>query len=172
MKSMILILLLVLAVQAHAADPYKWRDAAGQVHYTDQPPPPGAKDVERPSTRGNLIESDTLPYETRLVARKYPVTLYSFEGCGPACSSAQALLEKRGVPFTLRNGESDKAALKKLTGDYEIPVLVVGNQPPLKGFQESRWAELLDLAGYPNSNPLGQLQKKSAGTAPAKEIEP
>lgn len=166
MKPFTLILLLASVVLAHAADLYKWRDAEGHVHYTDQPPPPGAKAVERKSGKGNLIESDTLPFETQMVAKKYPVILYSFAGCGDPCSGSEAYLARRGVPYTLKNREEDKAALMKLTGDNQAPVLVVGNQPPLKGFEESQWADLLDLAGYPKSNPLGHLKKQPATRQP------
>lgn len=77
------------------------------------------------------------------------------------CVAGETYLAKRGVPFTLKNQGEDKLVLKKLTGDNQVPVLVVGNQPPIKGFLESEWSELLDLAGYPKSNPLDNLQKLS-----------
>lgn len=174
MKSFSIILLIAVAPLVNATDLYKWRDSEGHVHYTDQPPPPSAKAIERKSGKGNLIESDTLPFETKLVARKYPVTLYSFPECGDPCSSGEALLAKRGIPFTLKNQEEDKAVLVKLTGESQAPVLIVGNQSPLKGYQESKWNELLDLAGYPKSNPLGNLKNQPALTqkpvaAPAKD---
>ena len=82
MKPALLMLLLMGAYPAHAADPYKWRDQAGQLHYTDQPPPRDAQLIERPSIKGNLIEGDTLSFETRMLAQKYPVVLYVFDGCG------------------------------------------------------------------------------------------
>ena len=167
MKAFILILLTFTACLAEAADLYKWLDAEGHVHYTGQPPPPGAKSVERKSGKGNLIESDTVPFETQQVAKKYPLTLYSFAECGDPCKSAEAYLAKRGVPFTLKNREEDKAAVMKLTGDNQAPVLVVGNQKPLSGYQETLWGELLDLAGYPKSNPLGKLKKNPATTPPS-----
>jgi glutaredoxin len=167
MKSLFLFLALMISVDLTcAADLYKWLDAEGHVHYTDQPPPPGAKSVERKNPKGNLIESDTLPFEVQAVVKKYPVTLYSFQECGEPCTSGEAYLNKRGIPFTLKNQEQDKLALQKLTGENQAPVLIVGTQPPIKGFQESQWKELLDLAGYPKSNPLGNLKKTPATAAP------
>jgi len=160
MKAFALILMTMIAAQADAADLYKWVDAEGHVHYTDQPPPSSAKSVERKSGKGNLIESDTVPFETLQVAKKYPVTLYSFPECGDPCTGGEAYMAKRGIPFTLKSSEEDKLSLQKLTGDNKIPVLIVGNQAPLKGFQEQQWNELLDLAGYPKSNPLAKLKKK------------
>ncbi len=158
----LLIALGCCAVQSHAADLYKWRDAEGRVHYTDQPPPATARTVERKSAKGNLIESDILPYEMQQAAKKYPVSLYSFTECGDVCARSEAYLAKRGVPFTLKNREEDKVALYKLTGEKQAPVLIVGDQPPIKGFDEGQWGELLDLAGYPKSNPLGNLKKTPA----------
>lgn len=51
MKSWLWILLLALPALSHA-QLYRWVDAQGQVHYSDSPPPPGAKDtrtVEKPA---------------------------------------------------------------------------------------------------------------------------
>lgn len=165
MQSLILMLLAIAALPAHAAgDLYKWRDAEG-VHYSDQPPPVGAKSVERKSAKGNVIDSDTMPFQTQEAAKKNPVTLYSFKECGDPCTSAESYLAKRGIPFALKNQEQDKLAVQKLTGDMQVPVMVVGTQSPLKGFQESQWGELLDLAGYPRTNPLGNLKKVPATSA-------
>lgn len=167
MKNVLFLLVLGLSAGLlHAAELYKWRDADGHVHYSDQPPPPNAKSVERKSGKGNLIESDTLPFETQLVAKKFPVTLYAFEDCGEPCRNAEAYLTGRGIPYTLKNKEEDKAAMVKLTGDNQMPVLVVGKQPPLKGYQEAQWGDLLDLAGYPKSNPLAKFKKAPATAAP------
>ena len=167
MRTLSLFLALLLgADMACAADLYKWVDAEGHVHYTDQPPPPSAKSVERKNPKGNLIESDTVPFEVQEVAKKYPVTLYSFPECGDPCTSGEAYLNKRGIPYTMKNQDQDKVALQKLTGGNQIPVLVVGTQPPIKGFQENQWKDILDLAGYPKSNPLGNLKKVPATAAP------
>ena len=168
MKAFTLVLLLGASL-TQAAEPYKWRDSEGNVHYSDQPPPRGAKAVERPSLKGNRIESDTLPFETRMLAKKYPVTLYAFAECGAACEEGRALLLRRGIPFTLMSRDEDKLTLQKLTGDNTVPVLTVGHQPPLKGYEASQWNELLDLAGYPASNPLGNLKKSPKAASVEKD---
>lgn len=159
MKLLFLFLVGVWSGFSQAADVYKWLDAEGHAHYSDQPPPPSARMVERKSAKGNLIESDALPYETQQVAKKFPVVLYSFPECGDACSSGEAYLTGRGVPFTLKNSDPDKAELQKMTGDNQVPVLIVGSQPLIKGFSRERWGRLLDLAGYPKSNPLSKFKK-------------
>ncbi|OAM51909.1 hypothetical protein A7981_10030 [Methylovorus sp. MM2] len=142
------------------AQVYKWVDAQGKIHYTDTPPMPEvAKSVETKKAQGNVIESDAQPFATKIAAEKFPVSLYTFAGCGDLCDKAKALLDKRGIPYATKSTEEDKEALKKLTGDSQIPVLVVGNKTPRRGFEESAWNSLLDEAGYPKSNPLANMRK-------------
>lgn len=139
------------------AQVYKWTDAQGQIHYGDTPPPQ-AQNVQQKKTRANIIETDAQPFETKLASQKNPVILYSFEACD-SCTKAQAMLDKRGIPYTLKNTDKDKTELRNLTGDNIIPVLVVGSQTPRQGFEESAWNGMLDQAGYPKSNPLAALRK-------------
>ncbi len=172
MKNVVAVILLAAwAGQLAAAEVYKWRDAEGHVHYSSQPPPPGAKSIERKSAKGSFIETDKVPYETSQAANKHPVTLYAFDGCGEPCASAAALLEERGIPYSLRNREEDKGAVVKLTGDNQVPVLVVGNQPPLTGFSAGKWNQQLDLAGYPKRNPLARSQPKRPAVPAASETK-
>ena len=78
------------------------------------------------------------------------MTLYA-NNCGEACDGGRALLTKRGILFTERNPETDKAgydALMKLTGGQQtVPVLSVGSKV-LKGFSEGEWQEALTAAGF------------------------
>jgi hypothetical protein len=140
---------------ATAANMYRWVDSHGNVHYTDTPPPPTAKKVEQKNLGGNYIEADDLPYASRLAAQKFPATLYATD-CGAPCNNARELLKKRGVPYTLRNPAQEDAAdaLRKLLGGtLEVPVLVVGNAAPLRGYEAGAWNSALDAAGYPSSVP-------------------
>ena len=154
MRLTFLFILLASIGQVTAAELYKWTDAAGNVHYSDLPPPKEAASVERKARADGASTQQSLPFAIQDAARKHPVTLYTFDGCGDACNSGIALLSKRGIPYTLKNSAEDVAAVKKLTADNKMPVLVVGNQSPLKGYEENAWNQLLDLAGYPKSNPL------------------
>jgi len=139
------------AATAHAAL-YRWVDPQGTVHYTDTPPPSAARDVQEKKLTPSVVESAKLPYATQVAARKYPVTLF-ITHCGDPCQQARELLAKRGIPYTAQNPTDPKIAekLKQLTGGLEVPVLVVGNTAPLKGFLASRWNAILDAAGYPRS---------------------
>ena len=80
------------------------------------------------------------------------MTLYTF-ACGEVCQNAEALLNRRGVPFTTVNVEDPKGAeqLKTLTGEHQAPVLQVGDKLIVKGFNEARWQAMLDEAGYPKT---------------------
>ncbi len=140
-----------------AGDLYKWTDENGITRYSDQMPLPGAKNLQKLKSSANTLSLDktaaALPDESRTAAKKHPLTLYSFPDCGDPCKQAEAFLDKRGVPYTLKSTNDDKLELKKLTGKLEAPVLVLGNTAPVVGFEEGRWTKELDLAGYAKSNP-------------------
>ena len=97
------------------------------------------------------------------------MTLYTF-GCGTVCDTAAALLNKRGVPHTVvdvgQSGGADK--LKRLTGGLDAPALQVGDQYAT-GYNESRWQNLLDDAGYPKTP---APRTTPVGKAPAPTPEP
>lgn len=156
----------VAASLASAAELYRWVDAEGKVHYTDQPPPASAKKVEEKNLGSNTINTSELPYATREAVKKSPVTLYAND-CGDACNQARDHLAQRGVPFATKNPQNspdDANALKKLVGELYVPVLVVGGAVS-KGYEKGAWDAALDAAGYPKS----ALLKKPAPAANAKD---
>ena len=161
-----------LALPAAAQTLYRYVDANGRVVYSDQPPPPSAKDVQPKRLPENVIETDPVPFAAREAAEKYPVTLYTFD-CD-VCKQAEALLAKRGVPFTsvIVSEEEGAAKLKALTGQQSAPVLQVGEKQVMTGFSAPRWQAMLDDAGYPKTAPPPARQtaartQRNAGTAAA-----
>ena len=80
-----------------------------------------------------------------------------------------ALLAKRGIPFTEKNPESDAAAataLKEKVGALQVPTIVIGTNS-LTGFDEEGWHSALNAAGYPRNNPnLRQGATKAGPKAP------
>ena len=138
-----------LSLGAASQTLYRYVDANGRVVYSDQAPPPNARDVQPKRLDENVIETDKLSLQTRQAANTFPVTLYTFD-CD-VCREAQALLVKRGVPFktVVVTEEKGAAALKALTGKQSAPVLAVGDKQVLQGYNESRWQASLDDAGYP-----------------------
>lgn len=171
MRAFLFILLAGLTAFAHA-QLYKWTDSEGRVHYSDLPQLPSTPDVEKANLPPNVIQSNTMPYEMLDISRKNPITLYTFDKCGEPCALARALLDKRGVPYTVKNGETThKAELQKLTGDTKMPIMVVGNKLLKSGYVEVTWNRVLDDAGYPRTNSLAKFHKKpsvpiTAETAP------
>jgi glutaredoxin len=140
---------------------YKWIDSEGRVHYSDLPQLPSTPGVEKAKLPTNVIQSNSMPYTLQQTARKHPITLYTFEVCGKPCAMAHDLLDKRGIPYTVKNGETThRAELEKLTGDTKMPILLVGNKLVKSGYVEATWNRVLDDAGYPRVNPLAKFHKK------------
>lgn len=156
------LLLLVLAPPVLAQAPeqdvtYRWTDNDGQVHYSDQLPPPGARNIqEKRVGSASFIDTSAPTYAMRKAAKDFPVTLFSGAECGAECKTGRELLGRRGVPFVevMVNGPQEVAAFRNLfgAGDVLVPSITVGKQKQ-KGFEENAWTRLLDEAGYPKSPP-------------------
>ena len=157
-----LLIALFSGSSAHAQTTYRWIDkATGQTVFSDQPPPPGSKQV---ATKSGNEQSDgqPLPYATRQAADNFPVTLFTTASCLDACKQGRDLLNSRGIPFSekmLQSQEEYEELSKKLGSEVAIPSVFVGQQS-FKGFENGAWNNLLDLAGYPASAPYGA---KSSG---------
>ena len=132
---------------------YRYVDVDGKIVYTDKPPPPSAKEAQSKRIGANSIETSQLSYAIQQAQERYPVTLYTF-ACGVVCDSAQALLNKRGVPHSVVDVSVSDGAdrLKKLAGGLDAPALQVGEQYSV-GFNESKWQAMLGDAGYPATPP-------------------
>lgn len=158
MTRLALLLALGLATAATAQTVYRWIDpATGRATVSDQPPPPGVKATVSAGAAGESGADPALPYETRIAAEKYPVTLYTGPDCGSLCDQARRLLKGRGIPFreqAISNAE-ELETLKKVSGDTQVPVLMVGKEIR-RGFAAGPWDALLDLAGYPKTAPAGR----------------
>jgi glutaredoxin len=163
------------AAASVAGQLYRWVDADGRVHYSDQLPPVSARQAERKQL-GDKPPAATLPFALKEATRNFPVTLYTAEGCGAGCEQAAAYLNKRGVPYTERDAR-DPAATKVVMaltgGKLEVPLLTVGNGTVLRGYQENAWSTALDTAGYPASSilPAGMSARRAPSPAPVKAAE-
>ena len=183
MRSVILAVLLG-ATFAASAQTYRWTDEKGRVNLTDTPPPPSAKNVQKKSFSGGgtaSAESAGQPYALQLAAKSFPVTLYTAKDCEP-CGEARRLLNSRGVPFreVLVVDEPQQQELRKVAGALAVPSVTVGSNLQ-KGFEESAYHSLLDIAGYPKAGILAarnQAEPKPvpppdvAEAKPAEEAEP
>lgn len=182
MKRWLLVSLFALACTAAHADLYRWVDADGNVHYSDDPPPANIKQLEKKKVNGGKPTEEPLPYALQQAVKNFPVTLYASQ-CGAGCTDARELLAKRGVPYTEQDATNDvvQAELKKLTGGaIEVPVLKVGRDVT-KGFEAGKWNNVLDAAGYPQTalikprpptRPAPQAPAAAATTNPAPKATP
>ncbi len=156
--------LLGVAMSANAAQLYRWVDAKGNVEWRDTPPPASApaKKIEQRKMGDNVTPGEDMPYAVQLAMKNHPVTLWATD-CGAACTSARAHLNRRGIPYTDKNPQSDFDAFKKISPDGSVPFLQVGSAR-LKGYLESEWDNTLDYAGYPRTGVA--LRPKPAAPAP------
>lgn len=146
-----------------AAQPiYRHLDRNGQSVFSDQPSAANAQPVTPSGASTFDGGAAGLPYELRQVVQRYPVMLYTRDGCEP-CDAGRALLSARGIPFDERqvrtNADSD--ALQRLSGQDALPLLSIGAQQ-LKGFADTEWSQYLDAAGYPKSIALPPGYRRAA----------
>lgn len=155
----VLAVAIAIGAAAQERQVYRYTDKDGNVVYSDRTPPADSKDVQAKRLGANYIDTSELPIAARQAMERYPVTLYTF-ACGELCENAEALLNRRGVPFSTVNVEDPKGAdrLKLITGDAQAPVLQVGDKLHVKGYNEARWQAMLDQAGYPKAPPSRRAQ--------------
>src|SRR3970040_16705 len=140
---------------AASAQLYRWADEQGRVHNPATPPAPTAQTVQkteapRPAPRPGASDGSAMPYELAQAMKDFPVTLYTSPSCKDPCASARAALNRRGVPFKEVQvwDEESNAELKRISGDNDVPTLVVGRSVH-RGFEQGAYDSLLDSARYP-----------------------
>ncbi|QYF91882.1 glutaredoxin family protein [Massilia sp. PAMC28688] len=146
-------LALLAAAGGASAQMYKWVDANGKTHFTDQPPPANAKPAQIKSMSGGRVEVE-LPYVLATAVRNHPVVLYTTSPCA-GCDMGRTYLKNRGIPFsekTVNNG-SDEEKLKEVGGDGSLPLLLVG-RTKIAGYQVGSWDSALTHAQYPAKKAL------------------
>ena len=153
--------LLTAASSAQAL--YKFVGPDGKVTYTDRPPTETGK-VQPLSSSGTPEGTESLPFELRQIAARYPVTLYTTGNC-QACDAGRMQLRQRGVPYSERTVTTaeDTEAYTKLAGTADLPLLQIGNQQ-IRGYSQSEWSSYLDAAGYPKQSRLPNTYQFTAAT--------
>lgn len=151
MKRFLLLACLLVLMNAQAGELYRSIDKDGKVHYGDSPLM-GTEDVEQLKLGKEPVPDESLPYETQLASKNFPVTLYAFPECGSLCQQARDLLSKRGIPFTEKSlvKQEEMDAFRSASGDSKFPSATIG-KTWLKGFLAEKWNSELDFAGYPKS---------------------
>ncbi len=139
-----LLALSVLSQSAMAGTLYRWTDAQGRVHFTDQPPPAGAKSATEKNYRSG-------PAQPAANQPAISVVLYSTLTCGVHCERAKAHLDRRGIKYTSKDPSTSvdaNEALRAGGGQPRVPTLMLGSEK-LEGYAENTWDAALDKAGFP-----------------------
>ncbi|MDQ2990091.1 MAG: glutaredoxin family protein [Pseudomonadota bacterium] len=169
-------LALLLCSAGAGAQMFKWTDARGVVHFSDQPPPPGSERKVEQKAFGNSADRMQLPYALAEAARKSPVVLYTTPTC-TACDQGRAMLTKRGIPFAEKTvvSNEDQQKLAEAGSDGRVPLLLVGGAK-LIGFDAGAWNDSLTDAAYPKRKMLPPNYQnpaaESAAPAPAAAEHP
>lgn len=131
------------------ADIYKWTDSNGKVHYSDAEPAEQKAEtvnVDNINTFTDVSISDAPGwkgfYQPEIKPRVKNVVMYSTARCG-YCKKARRYFTERGIDFTEKMIDSDKAAYEEYqqldaTG---VPVILVGNKR-MNGFSEKMFEKL------------------------------
>jgi glutaredoxin len=147
--SRFLLLALLIASTPASAGVYKWTDAQGRVHYSDNPPADAKAQqvkVKINSIQGPAVVSTIR--DTSAAKAKDKVRIYTAVWCG-YCKRAKAHLAAKGVPYdemdveTSERGRSEFAQL----GGRGVPVILVGGQR-MDGFDASALDAMLTRAGW------------------------
>jgi glutaredoxin len=139
------VLLCAAGQPAQAGKVYKWTDADGRVHFSDQPVDvPGVEEVKIRSFSG---AADVTLSGDEFGARE--VKILTTAWCG-VCKKAKTWLAGKGIAFSehdVETSETGKQEYRRLAGKG-VPIILVGNQR-MNGFDPSRLGEMLKNAGYP-----------------------
>jgi glutaredoxin len=164
-------LALLLGAAGAGAQMYKWTDARGVIHYSDQPPAGKDTKVETKAFGGGARQVE-LPYALAEAVRGNPVVLYTTAGC-KACDAGRVLLKQRGIPFSEKTVKSsdDQQKLKEAGGDGQLPLLVIGSTTRI-GFEAGAWHEALTSAAYPAQKilPANYQYPAAVPAAPARAL--
>jgi glutaredoxin len=127
-------------VERLADVPEQWRDQAGFVEMSS-PPPLSPADARR-------ARNDRYGGPAVAIAGSPTVLLYSAEWCG-YCTKARRHLEKRRIPYELRDVDVPAAAeeLFAKTGRKGIPVMDIDGRI-MRGYGADKYDEMLDQAGF------------------------
>jgi glutaredoxin len=133
----------VLATAAALAQPYKWTDKDGVVHYGDRPP----RDAKLEEITGRITSyegtAEVAPVASATNTAVSGVTLYGTTWCG-YCKKARAWFAANGVNYRDLDVEADPASEKayRALGGSGVPLIVVGKYK-MQGWNPERMAALL-----------------------------
>lgn len=146
MRCLTSILCLVLGTVAHAAETWRWVDANGVIHYSDQPQPgaervelqsaplPGSTTPPAPPPSRAATPTERVEYTCGIIAPTPDQVFFNVQSVNvalrvqPALQEGQAIrVQLNGRPVTDWPASSTNHPLQNLSrGSFEIVVLVTG----------------------------------------------
>lgn len=138
--------LLVLAVPSVGAEIYRWTDANGRVHFSNQKPAgevAGPVETFHGKARVSFVEGNG--GGDGVVAAK--VRMFTTSWC-PVCKKAKTYLQLKGIAFEELNVETSPEAKREFErlGGKGVPVILVGGQR-MDGFDAGHMDGMLAEAG-------------------------
>jgi glutaredoxin len=124
---------------------YKWIDAEGRIHFSDNPV--GATNVEELKIRTFTGASDVVLEGDDYGPRE--VKILSTTWCG-VCKTAKNYLAGKGIYFSeydVETSDIGRQEFKRL-GGKGVPIILVGNQR-MDGFSATKLDKMLKNVGYP-----------------------
>ena len=128
---------------------YKVTDEYGNVSYQDTRPSDTDNYEESGSDPVPIDEENKRSVDLLLAEQDFPLTLFSVKKCD-ACDFVRWFLQNRDVPFEELDVEvnvKNQFKLHEATGEYRVPVLLVGEQVQ-SGFDSETLTRALVDAGY------------------------
>ena len=142
-----LAVLLCGAITPAQAEIYKWKDAQGVLHFSDQPPTDRSADkVNLPPTNrtpGQSAPAAANPDQEAVGPSAVPqVVMYGAAWCG-YCKQARHYFTAHGVPYREYDVDQDAAAQRefKRLGGTGVPLILIG-EARMQGFSEDRFERL------------------------------
>ena len=139
------LLVLCLLSATAVAEIYKWKDADGKVHYTDNPLE--KPDAEKITLQINSYEHVTISdaetaSNTSQTKASKRVIMYSTAWCG-YCKKAKKYFQENNIAYTEYDIEKDSAARQKYNelGGRGVPVILVGPKR-MNGFSVEAFARI------------------------------
>lgn len=136
-----LLLVLLLFSCWVSADIYRWTDAAGRVHFGDEPHE--KRDAQQITPKINTYEH--IKYEspaTTESATTRKVVMYSTRAC-PYCKKARTYFRNQGIPFVEYDIEKNQKAKRRYDkfGGRGVPVIFIGKKR-LNGFSVASFSQV------------------------------
>ena len=139
MKNIIALSLILFATSSHG-EIYRWVDAQGRSHFSDQKP--ATNNAEEVTVKPNVYSS--VPFDDTTLDSGNKVVMYSIAWCG-YCKKARAYFNANNIRYTDYDIEKDFNAKRRfmLFGGTGTPVIFIGKKR-LNGFSEKRFQQLYE----------------------------